>query len=116
MYADKITKSIQNTLDITRERRALQQQYNTLHNITPHTVRRELIQDLAETFGEVAHTLQEEEGETPSLLSSDEVEEKIKEYEIEMRRAAKELRFEDAAHFRDQLKHYEKLRILEDNL
>ncbi len=117
MYADKITKSIQNTLDITRERRALQQQYNQLHNITPHTVRRELIQDLAETFGEVAHTLQEEEGEeSPSLLSSDEVEDKIKEYEIEMRRAAKELRFEDAAHFRDQLKHYEKLRILEDNL
>ncbi len=115
MYADTITKSIQKTLDITRERRILQQQYNQEHNITPYTVRRGLIQDLAETFGEVAQTLQEEE-ESPSRLSGDEVEEKIKEYEIEMRRAAKELRFEDAAHFRDQLKHYEKLRILEDNL
>lgn len=116
MYADKITQSIQKTLDITRERRVLQQQYNQLHGITPHTVRRELIQDLAETFGEMTQTLQEEDEEAPSHLSADEVEDKIKEYEIEMRRAAKELRFEDAAHFRDLLKQYEKLRILEDNL
>ncbi len=116
MYADKITQSIQNTLDITRERRALQKKYNEEHGITPYTVRRELIQDLAETFGEVVQTLQEEEKEAPFHLSADEVEDKIKEYEIEMRRAAKELRFEDAAHFRDLLKHYEKLRILEDDL
>jgi excinuclease ABC subunit B len=116
MYADKMTKSIQRTLEITRERRAVQQQYNDLHGITPHTVRRELIQDLAETFGETAKTLQEEDAEVPSQLSADEIEEKIKGYEIEMRYAAKELRFEDAAHFRDLLKHCEKLRILEDNL
>ncbi len=116
MYADKITKSIQNTLDITCERRALQKKYNEEHGITPHTVRRGLIQDLAETFGEVVQTLQEEEKEVPSQLSADEVEDKIKEYDMEMRRAAKELRFEDAAHFRDLLRHYEKLRILEDKL
>ena len=116
MYADKITKSIQNTLDITRSRRALQQQYNQQHGIIPHTVRRELIQDLAETFGEVTQALQEEDEEVPSPLSANEVEDKIKDYEIEMRRAAKELRFEDAAHFRDLLKQYEKFRILEDHL
>ncbi len=116
MYADKMTKSILNTLEITRARRILQQQYNELHGIIPYTVRRELIQDLSETFGEITQTLQEEEEDTPSRLSSHEVEEKVKEYEIEMRRAAKELRFEDAAHFRDLLKNYEKLRILEDHL
>ena len=116
MYADKITASIQNTLNTTRERRALQQKYNEEHGIIPHTVKRELIQDLAETFGEVTQALQEEDEDIPSRLSSDEVEDKIKEYEVEMRRAAKELRFEDAAHFRDLLKQYEKLRILEDDL
>jgi excinuclease ABC subunit B len=116
MYADRMTKSIQNALEITSKRRALQQQYNEQHGIIPHTVRRELIQDLAETFGEITQALQEEDGEIPSRLSADEVEGKIREYEIEMRRAAKELRFEDAAHFRDLLKQYEKLRILEDNL
>ncbi len=48
------------------------------------------------------------------MLSSDEIEQKIKECETEMRKSAKELRFEDAAHFRDLLQHYQKLRILED--
>jgi excinuclease ABC subunit B len=116
MYADKITASIQSTLNTTLKRRALQQKYNEEHGIIPHTVKRELIQDLAETFGEIAKELREEDEELPSRLSSEEVEDKVKEYEIEMRRAAKELRFEDAAHFRDLLKHYEKLRILEDDL
>ncbi len=115
MYADRITQSIQKTLDTTKQRRELQEAYNKEHGITPRSVRREQIQDLAQTFGEVAETLQEVEA-SPSHLSADEVEEKIKEYEIEMRRAAKELRFEDAAHFRDLLKTYQQLRILEDDL
>ena len=113
MYADKITNSIQKTLDVTLQRRSLQEAYNKEHGITPRSVRREQIQDLAQTFGEVAETLQEEDN-APSYLTADEVEEKIKGYEIEMRRAAKELRFEDAAYFRDQLHTCEKLRILED--
>lgn len=116
MYADKITKSIEKTLETTKQRRAMQEEYNQKHGITPRSVRREMIQDLAQTFGEITETLKAEEEEMPSRLSADEVEEKIKEYEIEMRRAAKELRFEDAAHFRDLLQHYQKLRILEDNL
>ena len=115
MYADKMTKSILNTLEITKQRRQVQEAYNKEHGITPRSVRRGLIQDLAQTFGEVAETLQEED-HAPSHLSADEVEEKIKEYEIEMRRAAKELRFEDAAHFRDLLQQYQKIRMLEDDL
>jgi excinuclease ABC subunit B len=43
----------------------------------------------------------------------EEIEKKIKQYRKEMRRAAKELRFEDAAHLRDQLRGYESLEILE---
>lgn len=113
MYADRLTKSIEATLTVTKERRLIQEAYNTEHGITPRSVRREQIQDLAQTFGEVAETLQEEE-HSSSHLSIEELEEKIKEYEIEMRRAAKELRFEDAAHFRDQLQQYQKLRVLED--
>ena len=116
MYADRITKSIEKTLEITKQRRQMQEDYNKANGITPRSVRRELIQDLAQTFGEVAETLREEDENAPSRLSADDVEEKIKEYEIEMRRAAKELRFEDAAHFRDLLHHYQKLRVLEDNL
>ncbi len=113
MYADKITQSIQKTLDTTKHRREVQESYNTEHGITPRSVRRDQIQDLAQTFGEIAETLKEEDN-APSHLSSDEIDKKIKECEMEMRKAAKELRFEDAAHFRDLLQHYQKLQILED--
>jgi len=115
MYADRITQSIQKTLDTTKERREIQEAYNKEHNITPRSTLRRQIQNLAQTFGEVAETLKEEE-HSPGYLSSDEVEEKIKECEVEMKRAAKELRFEDAAHFRDVLKTYQQLRILEEDL
>ncbi len=66
MYADRITKSIQKTLLITKERRAVQEAYNTEHGIIPHTVKRQVIEDLAQTFGEVVQTLKEEGDNVPS--------------------------------------------------
>jgi len=117
MYADKMTKSILRTLEITSERRAVQQAYNEEHGVIPKTVRRELIQDLSETFGEKVEVLKKEKAErAPVHLTHEEVAEKIAEYEIEMKRAAKELRFEDAAHFRDLLRQYQQIQLLEGNL
>lgn len=116
MYADKKTKSIEKTLQITLERRALQQAYNEEHQITPRSVKRELIEDLAETFGEIQAIDQQEGRKSPKLLTQEEIDGKIKECEREMRAAAKELRFEDAAHFRDLLQDYQRLQLLEDHL
>lgn len=113
MYADKITKSIDRTLTITRERREIQQAYNLQHGITPHTVKRSIIEDLAQTFGEVVETLKEEGEKVPSHLTREEIEDKIKEYEKEMKQAAKEMRFEEAAHFRDLLRHYQELLLMD---
>lgn len=113
MYADKMTNAIQKALTITQDRRAVQQAYNEKHGITPRTAKRQVIEDLAATFGEVVETLQEEGDKVPAHLTGEEIDSKIHEYEIEMRRAAKELRFEDAAHFRDLLRHYQELQILE---
>lgn len=113
MYADKITNSIDKTLTITRERREIQQAYNLHHGITPHTVKRSVIEDLAETFGEVVETLKEEGEKVPSHLTREEIEDKIEEHEKEMKQAAKEMRFEDAAHFRDLLRHYQELLLLD---
>ena len=113
MYADRITKSIEKTLLITRERRAVQEAYNTKHGIIPHTVKRQLIEDLAQTFGEVIQTLKEEGDNVPSHLTREEITAKIEEYEAEMKLAAKELRFEDATHFRDLLRHYQELLLID---
>ncbi len=113
MYADRITKSIEKTLLITRERRIYQEVYNTTHGIIPHTVKRQMLEDLAQTFGEVVQTLKEEGEKVPSHLTREEITDKVEEYEKEMKLAAKELRFEDATHFRDLLRHYQELLLMD---
>ncbi len=113
MYADTMTKSIVKAVETTKERRLIQQAYNEKHGILPRSVRRERIENLAETFGGIVTALQKEEQPVPSHFTAAEVEQKMKMYETEMRSAAKELRFEDAAHFRDLMQHYEKLQMLE---
>ena len=116
MYADKITKSIQKTLDVTTTRRKIQEEYNKEHGITPRTVRKEKLEDLVETFGGEIASPKERTEERVHHYTAAEVEKKIKEIEVEMRKAAKELRFEDAARFRDLLRHYQGMQIFEENL
>lgn len=115
MYADKRTKSIESALLITSKRRHVQKDFNEKHGIIPHSTKREHMQELLETFGEVLPTPKAKESKS-SHLNKNEVEAKIREYEIEMKRAAKEMRFEDAAHFRDLVRHLQQLQLLEDEL
>lgn len=111
LYADKMTKSIENTIAITEGRRVLQEQYNQERGITPRTVHRDRIQTLNETFfGEEP----EEKKQSPPHLSPEEVKKKMSELEKAMKLAAKEHRFEDAAALRDRLRAYEKLELIED--
>ncbi len=116
MYADKRTKSIVNTIKVTKERREVQDAYNKKHGIKPTSVKREVAEDLTETF--FGETDEDRLGIKPSketLLSKEQIKKNIKYYEDEMRSAAKEMRFEDAAKFRDELKHYKDLELLEDH-
>lgn len=113
MYADKMTKSIQNTLKITQDRREIQKEYNQKHGITPQTVYRSTPEDLSETFGDTVKILKEEGESIPSHLSHDEITQKVEKYQYEMKKAAQEFRFEDAAHYRDLLKHYQELLLMD---
>lgn len=117
MYADKITKSIQKTLDVTQARRKIQEEYNLEHGIIPRTVKREIVEDLSETF--FGATDEERLGIAPSkptfILTREDLKKKIKESEDLMKKAAKDLNFEEAAKYRDLLKHYRDLELLEDN-
>lgn len=113
MYADKITKSIQGALNITKTRRILQQEYNEKHGIIPQTIQKKKIENLAQTFSNAIDALEEKK---PTHITTKEIEQKIKEYEKKMKIAAKEMRFEEAAAFRDQLQSYQKLRVLEEEL
>ncbi len=115
MYADKQTKSIENAIRVTSERRKVQESFNQEHGITPHSTQRRRAEELTETFGAVLPVAVVSQGEPP-LLTKKELEQKIEKTEREMHKAAKQLQFEEAAELRDRLKQYQQLLLLEESL
>ena len=95
MYADVMTDSMMRAITETNRRRALQQEYNRVHGITPESVRN-AIRDVLEITKQV-------EAGAPDRLSEDERAALLRQLEDEMLAAAKGLEFEKAAKLRDQL-------------
>ena len=111
MYADKITKSMQYTIDQTTYRREKQIAYNTEHNITPKALNKSL--DNALTKNSVSSYYYEQEAlkaaePESAYLTKPELEQKVRDTRKLMEAAAKELDFMMAAKFRDQIKDYQK--------
>lgn len=104
MYADRITNSIQKTLDITLSRRDKQKEYNARHGITPKTVYRkmELLPIAEEEVEKLEMTQQKEVLEPKHDLKS--IQSSIKEWERKMKKASQEHRFEEAIEARDTMK------------
>jgi len=105
MYASKITKSMQETIDITKKRRAKQIEYNQKHNITPTTTLRELdtdlkVEDTGELYNKRAKLDKMPKAERQKL---------IKELKAKMLEASKKLEFEEAARLRDEIAKVKKL-------
>jgi excinuclease ABC subunit B len=105
MYANKITRSMQACLDITRERRAKQMVYNTEHGITPTTTLRELdtnlrVEDTGELYNKRSKLDKMPKAERQRL---------VKELKAKMLSAAKKLDFEEAARLRDEIAKIKKL-------
>lgn len=113
-YADKITDSMQMTIDETNRRRAIQMTYNEAHGISPKTVRksREDIlnkKSILDVRGKQSYAYIEPE--EPSLaadpligyLSRDQIEKMMAQTEDKMKKAAKDLDFMAAAQYRDEL-------------
>jgi excinuclease ABC subunit B len=111
LYADKQTSAIQNTLTITRERRQHQEAYNTAHGITPRSTKREHATSLEETFGMAAEPTVSSKT-SPATLDIQDLEGKIRECAANMRKAAKELNFEEAARLRDLMRYYQSVELL----
>ncbi len=98
MYADRITDSMKNAIQLTEQRREKQKAYNLRHRITPQTVYKRIQDSLvsAEDAPLVA--------ETPvSYQNTGQLDSQIKAHEAEMRQAAEILNFERAAELRDQI-------------
>ncbi|GAA4052320.1 excinuclease ABC subunit UvrB [Flavobacterium chungnamense] len=107
MYGDKITASMQKTIDETNYRREKQMNYNTKHGLEPKALNKSLGSALA---GNSVSTQYYENqvlkaAEPESLyLSKPEIEKKIREAKKAMEKAAKELDFMQAAKYRDEIK------------
>lgn len=99
MYADKITNSMNIAISETKRRRAIQEEYNAKHGITPQTIQK----DIRDSIRATQATEEQETEMTVKLnnLSKSEREKVIAEMEKEMKEAAKELNFERAAELRD---------------
>ena len=104
MYAEKITASMQITLDLTDERRKKQETYNKKHGIVPKTIFRKIAPSLAPIeLNEMLESESYAAEETPFYETVINLEEKLNELEHEMREAAEILNFERAAELRDRI-------------
>lgn len=110
MYADKITNSMQLTIDSTNYRRTKQIAYNQSHGITPTAIKKSFANSLADyrelNTEELDPVLKAAE-ENIQYLSKSEIEKKIRETRRAMEAAAKELDFMMAAQLRDQMQRYQ---------
>jgi excinuclease ABC subunit B len=113
LYADRITSSMQYTIDETNRRRAIQEAFNREHGIMPQTVISEIKDAMAQHLK--ASGWQPADEYAPLALlhaaepetvyhSVDELHHEIKELERKMQEAAKMLAFEEAAAYRDRIR------------
>ena len=103
MYADTITNSMDRAIKETERRREIQTNYNKEHNIVPKTIKKEV--------RKVIEAVELEEVKPSKFNKKEKVLDKnklIKEYEKEMKEAAKNLQFERAAELRDIIKELKK--------
>ena len=110
MYADKITKSMQKTMDETEYRREKQIAYNTKHNIEPKALNKSLDNVLSKnSVSTYSYQLEAAKAAEPEseYLSKPELEKKIREKRKLMEEAAKALDFIVAAKVRDEIKGYQ---------
>ncbi|AJA69730.1 excinuclease ABC subunit UvrB [Myroides odoratimimus] len=106
MYADKITDSMQKTIDETNYRREKQMNFNKKHNITPTAINKKISSELVKASYEdiQKETILQAAEETLKYKSKADIEKIIREKRKEMEKAAKDLDFINAARLRDEIK------------
>ena len=102
LYADKMTKSMQGALGETERRREKQQAYNTIHGITPATVKKSITNILASIYEKDHLTINLTDEATVHLVGKD-LAAHIDQLKKRMQEAASNLEFEEAAKLRDQI-------------
>lgn len=101
MYADKMTDSMKKAIGETNRRRQIQQAYNEEHGITPQTIKKAVHELISISKAIAKEELRFEKD--PESMNPKELEKLIDKIQKQMKKAAAELNFEDAAMLRDKL-------------
>lgn len=118
LYADRITNSMQKAMDETSRRRKIQIEYNTLHGITPQTIKKKIREGIGDMFdGSLsAYKLQGAKDKTAEQLKKfsakpNKIQDEIIKLKGKMKKLSSELEFEEAASVRDEIKRLEILEL-----
>ena len=108
LYGDKVTNSMQRTIEETGRRRELQQAFNEEHGITPQTIRRtraDILQatSVLESVKQAEAAAERPRAEYSAAAAEDAVEDLAADLERQMNEAAAALEFEKAAGLRDEI-------------
>jgi excinuclease ABC subunit B len=108
LYADNLTDSMIKAIEETERRRNIQIAYNRMHNITPYSIIKKSSNSIL-SFLDISRRLNaqqlEEVYQHSEELPLEKIPEIIEQLETQMKDAAKNLEFEEAAKFRDRIKH-----------
>jgi len=112
LYGDRMSEAMKTAIDETDRRRNIQIAYNEKNNITPQTIKKNILKSLSEEKEykerEVKRLKQSVKAKIERLQEEGDIEIVIEYLENKMYMAAKELRFEDAAYLRDKIKEIRK--------
>lgn len=112
LYAYKMTKSMERAIGETSRRRKIQEEYNTKHGIVPKTIVKSVSGGVIETLRGAKKGKGEKIKVEMTKLSAEALDKRIEELKKLMKEASRELRFEEAAKIRDEIKSITDLRIL----
>ncbi len=109
MYADTVTKSMRAAIVETRRRREKQMAYNKAHNITPRTVEKNIRDILSSIYERDYADISSEVKTSMGTVPVKDLEPVIKKLQKKMYDAARDLRFEEAADYRDEIKRLKRI-------
>ena len=111
LYADKVTDSIRGAIDETNRRRAIQLDFNRENNITPETVKKTISEGIGAVYEADYVDVDVVAEEAAEYMSPDDIDRRVESLRTKMQDAAEQLRFEDAAGFRDEIRRLNELKL-----
>ena len=112
LYAYQMTKSMNRAISTTEARRAKQEEYNKIHGITPKTIMKSISGGVIDSLKRERKKGKSSKVSIEGELTIEKIEQTITELKTQMKQASRDLRFEDAAKIRDEIKELQSMRLV----